>query len=350
MSKVFNKKRIESIKKSKVKRYLVYAIGEILIVAIGIFLAIYLNNLQEEKSNQKYIDKILQQASKEAKRYIANSIYFMNYNARRDSLVHKILTNTVKLEDYNLSGKPNINALNPMIEFNFDNKPLENLNKRIDFLNKGEKKIYDLLSIIKTHRDGFKSISENAIEILNDYKKFQKENHEWFYLIEEDSIAIKKEFDYRFNSFEYKNFLRDYANYEINYKANSYTFFQFASFATVFRVMAVQTKQKLKANQVDSIFTSLNFKKLQKTKCDTTYEKAHTNRELFNGINLYSVVYNASKDTIVVKNDNGKVLESLASKAYSAIQVPNGSTIQVFIGEKCVAKYKTEINSYFFYK
>ncbi|MCF6279560.1 MAG: hypothetical protein L3J14_04350 [Flavobacteriaceae bacterium] len=140
MSKFFNKNRIASIKDTKVKKYFIYAIGEILIVAIGIFLAIYLNNLKEENINKKYISKVLNEVSTEAKNYIRKSIYFMEYNAKRDSLIHKILTNKVKRDDYNLLGTNHLNVLQTMVKFEFDNTPLESLNRRLDFLSEDKKK------------------------------------------------------------------------------------------------------------------------------------------------------------------------------------------------------------------
>jgi|TARA_B110000211_G_C13996963_1_gene516646 hypothetical protein len=350
MSKVFNKKRIESIKNIKIKKYFIYAIGEILIVIIGILLALYLNKLKEENINKKYISKVLNEVNAEAKKYIRKSVYFMEYNAKRDSLVHKILTDKVKRDDYNLLGTTHLNVLQTMVSFEFDNTPLENLNRRLDFLNKDEKKVYDLLTIIKTNQDSYEFISENAKEILNDYKKFQKQNHEWFYLIEDDSIATQKEFDYRLKSFEYKNFIRDYANYEIYYKISSYSFLQIASFLTHYRVINSQKKDKLKPKQIDSILTNLNLKKLLKINCDTVYKLDNQSYKLFKDYDLSNFVLNGSKDTIQIKNEDNQIVANLVPKAYSSVKASNGTNLKVFIKEKCVASYSTQINSYLFYE
>lgn len=350
MSKVFNKRRIDSIKNVEIKRYLIYSIGEILIVAIGIFLAIYLNNLKEKEKNKKYINKVLIDAKTEAKRYIRHSIFFLDYNVKRDALVHKILTDKVQIEDYNLLGNISLTGLETIVKLDFDTKPLENLNRRIDYLSNDEKKVYDILSLISSNQEGYEFISENAIENLNDYRKFQKENNEWYYLIDNDTIAEKKEFEYRLKSFEYKNFIRDYAYYEIYCKSQTYTHFQASSCITLFKIMEAQTNQKLKSNEVDSIFTSLNLKKMTKNKCDTVYNEHKKTRKLLKGINLYSLIYNASKDTILVKKEDGVNVARLVPKGYTSVKMKNGTSLHVLIGGKCVAKYRTKINSCLFYE
>ncbi|TLP71099.1 DUF6090 family protein [Maribacter sp. ACAM166] len=54
MIKFFRKIRQKTLTENKFGKYLTYAIGEIILVVIGIFLAIQLNNLNE---NRKEVDK-----------------------------------------------------------------------------------------------------------------------------------------------------------------------------------------------------------------------------------------------------------------------------------------------------
>jgi hypothetical protein len=51
MPKFFRNFRIKSIELSKVKKYLLYAVGEIILVAIGILLALQVSNWNEEQGN-----------------------------------------------------------------------------------------------------------------------------------------------------------------------------------------------------------------------------------------------------------------------------------------------------------
>ena len=53
MLKFFRRIRRKLIDEQNLKRYLIYAIGEILLVMIGILLALQVNNWNEQKKNKK---------------------------------------------------------------------------------------------------------------------------------------------------------------------------------------------------------------------------------------------------------------------------------------------------------
>ena len=94
----------------------------------------------------------------------------------------------------------------------------------------------------------------------------------------------------------------------------------------------------------------MNFKKLTNNKCDTVSKETKKIRTLFKGINLYSLIYNGSKDTILVKKEGGENLARLAPKRYAPVKMKNGTHLDVLIEGKCVAKYETKLNSYLFYE
>ena len=60
MIKFFRKIRLQLLTKNKASKYLLYAIGEIILVVIGILIALQINNLNEEAKNKKAEIKILQ--------------------------------------------------------------------------------------------------------------------------------------------------------------------------------------------------------------------------------------------------------------------------------------------------
>ena len=57
--KFFRKIREKLIIKNKVKNYLLYALGEIALVMVGILLAVYVNNIIQEGKNQKTVNTYL---------------------------------------------------------------------------------------------------------------------------------------------------------------------------------------------------------------------------------------------------------------------------------------------------
>lgn len=349
MSKIFSKIRFETIKNANVKRYLIYAIGEIIIVVLGIFIAIYFNNLKEEKVNRKYVDEILKKIKEESENYIKSSVFFIDYNTKRDTLAQKILHDKIKnINDYKIADMTNIDVLQGIIQLNFDDTPLDNLNKRIDYLTEREKTIYNDLTLIKSYKKGYELNKKNVEKAIVDYTKFRKENNEWFYAITDDSVAIYKEFNYRRHSFRYKNFIRDFRLSEIISRTESYDFFQTASIRLLFRTIRTQTGKKRNAKQIDSILTRLNLKKATRIKCDTVF--THPEIKLFSGISMYQFIYNASSDTIDVKNEKNVLQITIPPKMSAINKYSLGEHISVFKKGECKAKYKNTINTYVIYE
>ncbi len=61
MMKFFRKIRQKMLSENKFSKYLLYAIGEIVLIVLGILLALYLNNINEEKQLKKDEIKILKE-------------------------------------------------------------------------------------------------------------------------------------------------------------------------------------------------------------------------------------------------------------------------------------------------
>lgn len=98
--KIFQKGRVESLKKWNITKYLLYAIGEILIIVIGIFVALKFDEASLENKNKKYINKVLENVNEEAQKYIQVSAFYINLNAQTDSVAYQILNDELTLADY----------------------------------------------------------------------------------------------------------------------------------------------------------------------------------------------------------------------------------------------------------
>ena len=60
MIKFFRKIRQQLLAKNKVSSYLLYAVGEIVLVVIGILIALSINNWQQENQNKKLEKRYLE--------------------------------------------------------------------------------------------------------------------------------------------------------------------------------------------------------------------------------------------------------------------------------------------------
>lgn len=87
MAKFFRNKRTDSIMNKKIKKYFFYAVGEIILVVIGILLAVGINNWNIEVNNSKQEAKILDQLLVE---YTTNLEEIDNKISMRNMIVESV--------------------------------------------------------------------------------------------------------------------------------------------------------------------------------------------------------------------------------------------------------------------
>ena len=100
MIKFFRKIRQSLLTQNKVSQYLFYAIGEIILVVIGILIALYINNANEKRKNNEKIATILKEIQKDILTDITESINLFDRYKRVDSIQDLILNNKYTYEDY----------------------------------------------------------------------------------------------------------------------------------------------------------------------------------------------------------------------------------------------------------
>jgi len=100
MVKFFRKIRQSVLTQNKVSQYFFYAIGEILLVVIGILIALNINNANEKRKNKEKITSILLEIQKDLKTDITNAISVFDNYMTADSIQDLILNDKYTLEDY----------------------------------------------------------------------------------------------------------------------------------------------------------------------------------------------------------------------------------------------------------
>jgi len=104
MIKIFRHIRQQMIKENKVFKYALYAIGEILLVVIGILIALQINNNNEAKKSRAFEVKMLKEVRYEL---IKDTIYF---NMIKDRAV-RALKGTQKMMQLYAETRPNPDSL-----------------------------------------------------------------------------------------------------------------------------------------------------------------------------------------------------------------------------------------------
>ena len=96
MNRVFRKIRLELMKKNKIGNYIKYAIGEIFLVVIGILIALQINNWNEDRKDEIYLDKIYAQVHQDLKRdtlHVNATIkFYKEKNERLEEIINREIT------------------------------------------------------------------------------------------------------------------------------------------------------------------------------------------------------------------------------------------------------------------
>ena len=93
MINFFRRIRQTLLTQNKMSQYLLYAIGEIILVVIGILIALYINNANEKRINKEKITNILKEIQVDLVTDITESVSLFERFKRADSIQNIILNN-----------------------------------------------------------------------------------------------------------------------------------------------------------------------------------------------------------------------------------------------------------------
>ncbi|SHH42148.1 DUF6090 family protein [Winogradskyella jejuensis] len=108
MIKFFRRIRQQLLSENKFSKYLLYAIGEIVLVVIGILIALQINNWNEAKANEARLIKILKEIRLDLETDVINSERILISGKEIDSLSRLVLVNKFSKEDYKEKGPRNL--------------------------------------------------------------------------------------------------------------------------------------------------------------------------------------------------------------------------------------------------
>lgn len=177
--KAFNKQRFNLINMKGVKKYVLYAIGEIILVVIGILIAVNINYANETRKANQQFNTILNTYRQDVvtdTMLIAQHMQFLDLKKEAFDL---FLSDTLTVEDYKLNpfGYSLITSHNP---FRLQEKGLKLLEDHTD---KSTKKTDSLvIRILATHH-AYKTLLVQSQERINrdidDNLSFLKNNKNW---------------------------------------------------------------------------------------------------------------------------------------------------------------------------
>ena len=103
MIRFFRKIRFKQFGEKKISRYLIYALGEILITVLGILIAIQINNWNQQRLAEIKINRLLVEIQNNLEDEIQSARYGIEIYNYKDSLLTRIMQGDVTRDEFKLS-------------------------------------------------------------------------------------------------------------------------------------------------------------------------------------------------------------------------------------------------------
>ena len=179
--KLFRKKRDSSIEKSNISKYLIYALGEVILIVIGVFIAVQLNNLNEKSNKDAKTEKLLRSMQQDLRYNILTADFFNRKYKTQDSIVYEILNNQISREDFIKDPSILTNA------FNYNIYPLNDNTFKllISHLEEQPEELYRTLAYLRyiyiTYADIKDAFSERSSNFHYKRNQTLSASKPWFY-------------------------------------------------------------------------------------------------------------------------------------------------------------------------
>ncbi|MFY0592348.1 DUF6090 family protein [Roseivirga sp.] len=206
MINALRKVRRNLLSKNSFLKYLLYLMGEIVLVIVGILIALNINNRNEERKNEEKVTSTLLQIQQELEIDINKATELIEYYRVKDSLISLVLGNKLTLKDYKTPANGGLfSIITNVVDLVTTNNGYNSLMRNIDNIpTRFEPVIADLNQVYiddKTQVDYYNnSISELANNVL---EKWSSE-HAWYSELF-TGFTNDKAINYFLNSPFYKN-------------------------------------------------------------------------------------------------------------------------------------------------
>ena len=219
---------------NKFSKYFIYAIGEIVLVVIGILIALQVNNLNEERKKKTEVNQLLLDIEQDLLTNYKTANFTLDFYRTQDSIARLIASNKLTKDDYNTHS--NLRYYVSNWEYLI---PIEkNINQFVEsekLVNAGYKPIIEAAKEIQYYKyvldDTWSNLDENIesnSKILTDFN--------WF--VKNDSVSNSKALDYFLNDENYQTLALGYWVRVQNYydKVSRYRAQTMATLATIKRI------------------------------------------------------------------------------------------------------------------
>lgn len=210
MLKFFRNIRRQNLNDKRIGKYLLYAIGEIVLVVIGILIALNLNNRNERRKAEAEVEIIFGEIMEELISDIKATTMPMEYFAPRDSVIHLVLSDNVNFDDYRYAKVPKLNDLLDWYNrVNLSQHAYDNLVSDLDIVPDRFKPVIKDLNVLYSYYKDWVVDTDNKMgDFISEYQRYGMNNHPWHYTRNESELNQSIEF--KLNDWNYKNLVSKY--------------------------------------------------------------------------------------------------------------------------------------------
>lgn len=180
MIKLFRKIRQQLLSEGKTRKYFKYAIGEIVLVVIGILIALQINNWNEAKKSKSNVIQLMENVQKELILNINKANFIIAQCVERDDILHKINNKIYTLEDYK-NDRELTRVISQELPFSIADNAFANLMKAED---RNLQEFYSIINELKRIYIDLKHFSESTDEVekkmVYDFTNYLRDTKDWY--------------------------------------------------------------------------------------------------------------------------------------------------------------------------
>ena len=278
---------------NKTGKYLKYAIGEIILVVIGILLAVQINTWNEKRKSNDSIQRLLTVFETELEDNISNSRGLIRWSYRSDSILSLFIDKKVTRK---------MISNNPSLVFAFRTRTTDFTNDNLDELIAQEKQLpkkyatlVSQLKILKKRIDSRKKWEDIVVNLSMEYTKERADNFEWLML--SDSLSNEKRMDYVLSPINLNKIVH-YNNIQLDENAYDASLIRTSCIALLWNIKALgNNKQPL-----DEFLNALRLNPWKEVDCN---QKPSSDDYKVNFRTNFTI-YNNSPETAYFNVLNGK--------------------------------------------
>ncbi|MBN3521004.1 hypothetical protein JYB62_13425 [Algoriphagus lutimaris] len=210
MISFFRKIRQKLFSQNRITRYLLYALGEIFLVVIGILIALQVNNWNEERNNFKKTEQLLIEIQKDLSNDYSEIGYSSDFYQLKDSLALLFLSDTVFDLNPNHFTNRSIQKIGKgSFPVTISNQSFRNLDDNREIIPEQFKEIVRSLGLFYTERiSQFESVSGNLLTIEKNLDQYLAQQPGYI-AMQRDSIT-QENLEFYLQDPIFKNFVFKY--------------------------------------------------------------------------------------------------------------------------------------------